>query len=84
MPVGAIPAIADGMESAHDIRAFAERIQPHLEELGIEAFVLCAYKKDAEGNVTRITIGGDGNNPAYHDGLTMLRAIAAKWGSGQA
>lgn len=75
--------MANGMESAQDIKAFAERIQPHLEELGIEAFVMCAYKKDADGKVTRITLGSDGNNPAYFDGLTMPRAVAMKWGNGQ-
>ena len=70
------------MTAPDDIKAFAERIQPHLEELGIEAFVMCAYKKDADGNVSRITLGGSASNPAYADGLRPIQAVAQHWGQG--
>lgn len=71
------------MTAQEKVQAFTERIRPHLEELGIEAFVMCAYGKDADGKVTRVTIGGNGGNPAYEDGLRMMHVMSAKWGQGQ-
>lgn len=71
------------MTAQQKIEAFSERIRPHLEELGVEAFVLAGYMHDADGKVSRITIGGNPGNPAYEDGLRTLNALAAKWGMGQ-
>lgn len=77
-------ASAIAMTAQDKIKAFAERIQPQLEELGIEAFVLAGYMKDSDGKITRITYGGaPPNEPAYEDGLRVLQALAAKWGMGQ-
>lgn len=71
------------MDSAQKVQAFSERIRPHLEELGISAFVMCAYMTDADGKVSRVTLGGNGGNPAFEDGLRSMQIFAAKWGQGQ-
>jgi hypothetical protein len=71
------------MTAQEQVQAFSERIRPHLEELGVEAFVMCAYMKDGEGKVSRVTLGGNPGNPAYEDGLRTLQVLMAKWGQGQ-
>jgi hypothetical protein len=72
------------MTAQQKIEAFTERVRPHLEELGIEAFVMVGYMKDADGKVSRITLGGTpGGNPSYEDGLRPMQILASKWGMGQ-
>lgn len=72
------------MTAQQKIEAFTERVRPHLEELGIEAFVMAAYMKGADDKVARITLGGmPGGNPAYEDGLRPMQIFAAKWGQGE-
>lgn len=73
------------MTAQEKVQAFTERIRPHLEELGIEAFVMVAYARDGEDEkkVTRVTIGGNNGNAAYEDGLRTMQVLAAKWGQGQ-
>lgn len=70
------------MTAQEKVQAFSERIRPHLQELGIEAFVMVAYM-NAEDKVSRVTFGGNNGNAAYEDGLRSMQLIAAKWGQGQ-
>lgn len=71
------------MSAQDKVQQFSERIRPHLEELGIEAFVMAAYATDAEGKVVRITLGGNGGNPAFEDGLRGMQHAANMWGAGK-
>lgn len=71
------------MTDAEKLQAFSERIRPHLEEIGIRAFAIAAYMEDGEGKCTRVTMGGNGGNPAFEDGLRTLQTLMARWGQGQ-
>ncbi len=56
------------------------RIQPHLEELGVEAFVVFGYVKGADGKTTRLVVVNDGQDAAYRDGLRPAILFAMGWG----
>lgn len=59
-----------------------ENIIPKLQELGVEAAVITGYRTDGDGKVTKITVGFDGNNPAYADGLRPMIQAAGIWAAG--
>ncbi len=67
------------------VNQIAERIAPHLQECCVQAFVMCAYVADAEGNVSRISMGGNVNgvNPACEDGLLVVKRVGAAWAQGE-
>ena len=61
----------------------ADRIAPQLQELGLNACLICGYVEDGNGKVSKVTMGWLGNNPAYADGLRNLQALAEQWGRGE-
>lgn len=65
------------------MKQMVEKIGPQLQELGFEAMVVCGYMTDGEGKVHKITLGLDGKNPAYADGLRVIGALMDRWGQGQ-
>jgi hypothetical protein len=56
------------------------RLTPHLEELGVEAFVIFGYAKNADGKTTRWVVVNNGNDAAYTDGLRPAILFAMGWG----
>lgn len=54
-------------------------IAPKLQEMGLEAFVLCAYVRSGDGQIDRAVIASDGKNPAYSDGLRPILTVASIW-----
>lgn len=70
----------DAQEVAGEIK---DRIVPRLQELGIDACVISGYRTDAAGVVSKFTVGFDGNNSAYADGLRPLLQAAGYWGGGK-
>lgn len=55
------------------------RITPHLEELGIEAFVIIGYAKHTDGKTIRLVAINDGDDAAYVDGLRPAILFAMGW-----
>lgn len=58
------------------------KIVPQLQELGFEAFALTGYLSDGEGKIQKVTVGHDGNNPAYADGIRPMLQAAVIWAKG--
>ncbi len=71
------------MDAAQVTQQMQERLVPHFEELGLEAFVIIGYLREGDGAVKRVTFGALNKNPAFNDGLAPILAAAAKWGAGQ-
>lgn len=75
------------MTSDEKIQAISERIRPHLEEMGLGAFVLAGYltePTDSGGEkVHRVVMHGGNGNVALEDGLRAMLKIADCWGQGQ-
>lgn len=56
------------------------RLQPHLEELGVEAFIILGYAKKGDGRTMRLVVVNDGQDVAYQDGLRSAILFAMAWG----
>jgi hypothetical protein len=71
------------MTAEEQAQHIAEKILPQLQEIGIEAFVLAGYASDGDGKVHKVTLGVEGSNPAYADGLRTLAVLTGRWGKGE-
>lgn len=55
------------------------RINPHLEELGIEGFVMMGYARQPNGRMVRVVAINDGRDAAIGDGLRPAILFAMGW-----
>lgn len=74
------------MTAQEVMQQIAAQIGPKLDELGVEAFMMCAYVRTGDGQIHRMTLGGaakNQENPAFVDGLKTVEAVMNRWGAGQ-
>ncbi len=70
------PPGEDDYDLAEDLK---RRLTPHLEELGVEAFVILGYARKADGKTTHLVAINPGQDAAIRDGLRPAILFAMGW-----
>ena len=55
------------------------RLQPHLEEVGVEAFVIIGYARGTDGRTKHLVAVNPGQDAAIRDGLRPAILFAMGW-----
>ncbi len=70
------PPGSDDYDLSEDLK---RRLSPHLEELGVEGFVIVGYARKPDGHTTHLVAINPGQDAAIRDGLRPAIMFAMGW-----